>query len=254
MNTPAMAVTVIASAVVTFSLALPAWANAGEDPGLDARIEAVVETLLTERPELLDRALARLEVWREAQARARDAARVAEHAEMLREGFGTPAAGNPDATVTVVEFLDYRCGYCRRVAPDVKALIAGDPDVRVVYMELPILGPRSDEAARAALAAARQGAYAPMHDALMSTDIDPPGTIESVARTLGLDMERFARDREDPAFDETIARTRVLARALGITGTPGFVIGTRIVRGAMPRAALERAVTEARDAGERDAD
>ena len=158
----------------------------------------------------------------------------------------SPVGGNPAGDVTIVEFFDYNCGYCKRVAPTVKALLKSDPNVRVVYKEFAILGPPSVLAAKAALAAQRQGKYVPFHEALMSSGRATGSTIAALARNLGMDYGKLLKDMEDPAIGKTLQRTYRLASLLGINGTPAFVIGDQVVPGAIGADAMARMVSAER--------
>ena len=133
----------------------------------------------------------------------------------------------------MVEFFDYNCPYCRQVASVMAEAEAGDPELRVVYKEFPILGPGSVFAAKAALAADRQGRYVEFHKALMDADsrVDETSVL-AIAEEVGLDVERLKQDMQDPAIQAEIDGNLELAQALRITGTPGFVIGDEFVRGA----------------------
>jgi protein-disulfide isomerase len=147
----------------------------------------------------------------------------------------------------LVEFFDYNCPYCRRVAPTVVELEEADPDLRLVYKEFPILGPSSQLAARAALASRRQGKYVPFHNALMqATEQVAEETVMETARAVGLDTERLDQDMRDPAIEDAIARNLQLANALGITGTPSFVIGHEVVPGAVDLRTLQSLIARAR--------
>jgi len=222
-------------------------ASAGDLP-VDA-IRQIIRDYLLEQPELL------IEVQQALQAK-RDAAAAAEAQHAIQryrdEIFGdpeAPVAGNPEGAIALVEFFDYRCGYCRRVKPTLEALLAENDDLRLAFKEFPILGPESTLAARAALASRAQGLYEPFHWALMSTD--GPFDLDhilGVARSVGLDADRLLRDMEDPAIDALIDRNAVLANVLGIRGTPAFVIGDRMIRGALPIAAFRTAIADAREA------
>ena len=159
-------------------------------------------------------------------------------------------AGNPAGKVTVVEFFDYNCGYCKRSLPDVLKLIETDKDVKLVIKEFPILGPGSLVAAKAAVAARRQGKYWEFHLALMNEKgaIDEARVFE-VAKTVGLDGAKLRRDMEDPEIAKIIARNHTTAEALGIQGTPAFVIDQTLVPGALGFEALTGAVAAVREAG-----
>jgi protein-disulfide isomerase len=171
-------------------------------------------------------------------------------AARARELFHDPAApegGNPAGDVTLVEFFDYNCPYCRSVAPTLVELRGADPGLRLVYKEFPILGPGSEAAARAALAAERQGKYQALHDALMQArEKLVEADVFGAAQAVGLDLDQLKRDMADPAIEAAIARNRALAAALGIDGTPGFVIADRVVPGALDRPTLEGLIAVAR--------
>ncbi len=146
----------------------------------------------------------------------------------------SPAFGNPEGDITVVEFFDYNCGYCKRVVEDVNKLIENDPKVRVVFKELPILGPTSETAARWALAAKEQGKYLEFHNALMtSKGRINDSKLESVAKDLGLDIDKMKTDANSETVSKQIENNRTLSRDLQITGTPGFIIGNEIIPGAI---------------------
>lgn len=210
--------------------------------------ERRVRAYLLEHPEVIAEALQGLE-QRERVAQATAAKSVLRtRADELLHDPASPVGGNPQGNVTLVEFFDYNCPYCRQVAPHMTKAEANDPKLRIVYKEFPILGPNSIFAAKATLAAHRQGKYAALHKALMETKgtLVEKGVIETAGR-LGLDLELLKKDMADPAIQAHIDRNLALARALNINGTPAFVIGEHIVPGAVDLATLERLVREARE-------
>ncbi len=223
--------------------------RAAEAPDAPSRqaIEKAIRDYLKAHPEVVEEALQVLEARRreEEKRRAREAVQ-ANRDQLLNDG-ASPVGGNPQGDVTVVEFFDYRCGYCKGVAPDVKKLLQEDPNVRLVYKEFPILGPESALAARAALAAHAQGKYRPFHDALMAASgpLTMPAILQ-LARKAGLDAAKLRLAMEAPEIRATIERNRALADALGITGTPAFVVGTELVPGAVDLHALKALVSQAR--------
>ena len=170
--------------------------------------------------------------------------------EPLRGELETPfpgaVLGNPDGAVTLVEFSDYACTYCRQSVADVNALIAANPDLKVVVREYPILSPESLDAARMALAAAQQGRYAEFHDAMFR--LGPPGAeaIEAAAVEAGIDLARARAAIAGGAFDIQLQSNAMLASRLGISGTPGWVVGDRALYGAVGLEAMSDAVEEAR--------
>jgi protein-disulfide isomerase len=147
----------------------------------------------------------------------------------------------------VVEFFDYNCPYCKRAMPEVDALLKEDGRVRLVLREWPILSEGSDFAARAALAARKQGKYAKMHDALMSMRGKVEAeTVLRVAAEVGLDVEVLKRDMDSPEVNEHIATSMRLAESLGFNGTPSFVVGDQLIPGFVEKAQLVEAVSAAR--------
>lgn len=208
--------------------------------------EKIVRDYLLEHPELIREAMSRLQ-QREAAADAvaKKQILVAHRDELLADP-ASPVLGNPDGDVTVVEFFDYRCGYCKYVAPVLEALLAGDSNVRLVLKEFPILGPDSLLAAQAALAAKRQGRYKEFHAALMAAKQVDEAAINATATELGLDMDKFRADRGDAATTATIEKNQQLAGSLDINGTPAFVIGDRLVPGAADASALAAYIAEVR--------
>ena len=213
----------------------------------DEEIKQLALEAILERPEILMEAIQLLD-QREAEAQQSSIARVLEdERELLEDDPNAPVMGNPDGDAVVVEFFDYNCPYCKRVAPDVEALIEGDDEVKVVYREWPILGDGSVFAARAALAAREQDLYAPFHWALM--DLAGRATEDTVIKTaeeVGLDVERLRADMEAPEIDAHIETSMRLASALGFNGTPSFVIGDALVPGLVPLERLQDLVEEAR--------
>jgi protein-disulfide isomerase len=160
----------------------------------------------------------------------------------------SPTGGNPKGDVTLVEFFDYNCPYCRQVAPVVAKAEDADSQLRVVYKEFPILGPGSTLAAKAALAAHKQGKYVEFHRALYQVRgaVDEEKAME-VAAAVGLDVERLKRDMEDPGIQASIQKNLALAQALRINGTPAFVIADQILRGATDLSTLQGWIRAARE-------
>jgi protein-disulfide isomerase len=191
-----------------------------------------------------------LEAMQEAESRERETAQraaVVANAEALFRDAADPVKGNPAGTVTLVEFFDARCGYCKQMHPAMEELIRRQRDVRVVMKDLPVLGPNSVLAARALLAAQRQGRYAPFQDALLSLRED---TTEPVLRReaerAGLDWGRLRREMDDPVIKRRLEANLRLARTLRIEGTPALVVGETLVPGAVDLGELERLVAEER--------
>lgn len=241
----------LAALLLALVLATPVLAQ-GFTPAQRAEIVEILRQALREDPTILREALVGLE---EAEARERTEARraaIAQHEEALFRDSADPVKGNPRGDVTIVEFFDARCGYCKQLQPAMDALIRRDPNVRVVMKDLPILGPNSVLASRALLAAQRQGRYAPFYDALLSLRVEPTEQVlRQQAERVGLDWTRLRRDMDDPAVQRRIETNLRLAQGLGIEGTPALVIGQTLVPGAVDLPTLERLVAEARAAAPR---
>ncbi|HEY4406787.1 MAG TPA: DsbA family protein [Xanthobacteraceae bacterium] len=159
----------------------------------------------------------------------------------------SPVGGNPEGDVTLVEFFDYNCPYCRQTSPLIAQAETADPRLRVVYKEFPVLGPGSTFAAKAALAAHKQEKFLAFHQALYQIrgPVDESRTL-SAAAAAGLDVTRLKSDMQDPAIEAMVSKNLALARLLGINDTPGFVIGRQILVGFTPLNALQAAIRGAR--------
>lgn len=215
-----------------------AVALAGPELGLGATSPAAVRQALASDPAMIPDAMDLM------RSNDRSAA-VAANAQALRTPFRNAVAGDPDGDVTVVEFFDYACGFCKRSQPAVAALLRDDAKVRVVYRELPILGEPSLTAATASLKAAGTPRYLAFHDALFARDVT---AVEAAAKAAGLPPSRLS-GQPDAAERAEITRNVSLAQALGVSGTPAWVIGDQVLDGALDEAALKAAVAEARAKG-----
>jgi len=215
-----------------------------------AQFRAEVRAYLMENPEVILEAVKVLEdrqVVAESQA---DLALVAANqAALFDDGFSF-VGGNPDGDITLVEFLDYRCGYCRKAMPEVAGLLASDDNIRLIIKELPILGEQSVLASRFAVATKNlEGpeAYMQMHDALMSFQGEM--TLVSLSRIgegLGLDTQAILAEMNSETTLSEIARTRTLAAQLQVSGTPTFVLQDELLRGFIPGAQMAQIVAEKR--------
>jgi protein-disulfide isomerase len=226
---------------------LPARAQ-GFTPEQRGEILGILRQALREDPSILREALAALEsAERQEQIEARRSA-IAAQADALFRDSADPVRGNPQGAVTLVEFFDARCGYCKQMHPTVEQLLRRQPDVRLVLKDLPILGPNSVLSSRALLAAQRHGKYNELHDALLKLREEPTEPVlRREAERLGLDWARLRREMDDPAIARRLEGNMRLAGALRIEGTPALVIGEQLVPGAVDLATLERLVAEARE-------
>ena len=210
-------------------------------------IEAIIRDYLTKNPEMLLDVMQAAEDKLKGEAHDKaSAALVARHHEVFDDP-DAPISGNPQGDVSLVEFFDYRCPYCKEVEPALETLLVEDRQLRFVYKEFPVLGPGSVSAARAALAARKQDKYDAMHRALMGFKgkMDEAAVFK-VASSVGLDVDRLKRDMAAPGIDRMLKANLSLAAALDISGTPGFVIGDEIVPGAVSLDDLKQLIAAAR--------
>ncbi|KPQ08975.1 MAG: Protein-disulfide isomerase [Rhodobacteraceae bacterium HLUCCA09] len=242
---------------LSLSLAVPA---AGQGLDFDAMTDderaafrAEVRAYLLENPEVLMEAIGVLEE-REAEAQvAADAEMIGARADDLFEDADSWTGGNPEGDVTIVEFIDYRCGYCRRAFPEVQELVSSDGDIRLVVKEFPILGEQSVLASRFAIATrivAGDDAYKQVHDALITMRGDMNElSLELVGEELGLPVDEIVGMMGDDAVTQVIQANHALAEELGISGTPTYVLGDRMVRGYVPLEGMRALVEEERGEG-----
>ena len=229
--------------------AAPTLGSAAPDlaPAQREAIEGVIHDYLLRNPDVLLEALRAAEEKLNHDADIKAAKVLNDRESEVFEDHATPVAGNPRGDVTIVEFFDYRCPYCKQVLPSLQALLREDHNLRFLYKELPVLGPQSVTAAHAALAAQRQGKYEAFHNAMMATKGQiTDDTVYKIAGSVGLDVERLKQDMSAPEIEQALKANLALAEALNIHGTPGFIIGKHIVPGAVDLDALRNMIADAR--------
>lgn len=216
----------------------------------DDRIKQLALDAILENPEIIAEAITLLRERDEERRLSHMRSRISEYRDQLENDPNAPVLGKADGDVTIVEFFDYNCPYCKNVAPDVLNLINGDQNIRLVYREWPILGEDSVFAARAALAAREQGKYEEFHWSLMGLRRATKETVLQAATDLGMDIEKLQQDMMAEDVSEHIAISMQLANAIGFTGTPSFVIGNRTAPGAVSYEEMRRMVEAARSDNE----
>ncbi|MCK0137933.1 MULTISPECIES: DsbA family protein [unclassified Aliiroseovarius] len=214
----------------------------------DARIKELALEAIRENPQIIMEAVQLLE-QAQAASQAETAADVLKNQrQLLEHDPNAPILGNPEGDVTVVEFFDYNCPYCKRAMSEVQGLLDADPNVRLVYREWPILSDGSVFAAKAALAAREQGKYDELHWALMGMkERAEEASVMRLAEEIGLDVEQLRVDMEAPEVQEHIDVSMRLTQALGFNGTPSFVIGEDLVPGFVEQEQLEALVDKTRE-------
>lgn len=214
-------------------------ASEGIGAGQRAAIEALVRATILDHPEILPEAMEKLEA-RET------AARLAPLRGAVETPFPGAVLGNPAGKLTLVEFTDFACGYCRSSVADVDALVRSNPDLRVVIRHLPIIAPESGPAARMGLAAAAQGKYAAFHTAMFAGERPSQLSISAAAQAAGLDQAAAGSFLALPGAEQELERNIGFARQLGVGGTPAWAIGGTVLSGAVGREKLQHAIDSAR--------
>lgn len=230
---------------VVFSGAL-AWAESETVPAQPLQ-DQTIEQYLRSHPEVIEEALVSLKMKRQEEEKVRIQRAISESENQLLHDPDSPVSGNVSGDVTVIEFFDYRCGYCKRVASSVTQLQRDDRGVRVVYKDYPILGEMSVLASRAALASQMQDKHQVFHEALLASKEDlTKEVIWSIAERVGLNRKQLEADMLLPQWDAIIERNRALADVLAISGTPGFIVGGELQPGALGLDGLKELVAKAR--------
>ncbi len=234
------------TAVLGLALCLPSLTTRADEftAAQRAEIVKIMRDALKRDPSILRDAVAALQADETGKQKEMLAA-----AKSALVDPADPVAGNPHGDVTIVEFFDTRCPYCRKIEPTMADVLARDHGVRLVFKDLPILGPASVLGSKALLAAQRQGGYEKLRDAIMSAPQQTTkATIQDAAQHLGLDWPRLQRDMDDPAVQARIDANLKLARAIGIEGTPALIIGGELIPGAVEADELRSAIAKARAA------
>jgi len=242
---------IIATLVIVFG-SLSSIAYAGDAALSSSQKDEVIKLIretIVKNPEIIVEALQVLELKQKAASQQREEdTLVTRHYELFNH-TDDPVGGNINGDVNFVEFYDYRCGYCKKVHDTVMKLLKDDGNLRYIYKEFPILGPESIFAAKASLAAQEQGKFIEFSDLLMrNRGSFSEGKIYQLAQSIGLDSERLKQDikRFGEKYEQIFQRNYSLAKDLNITGTPGFIIGKTIIRGAADYDTLKKAVDNAR--------
>ncbi|MDB5689108.1 MAG: DsbA oxidoreductase [Sphingomonas bacterium] len=229
-------------AIGASAVALAAPGQSAPQPNLDrTAMEQMIRDYILGHPEIIPEAMTRLQERESAKL-------VATSRAAIEKPFASAWAGAQNADVTLVEFYDYACTYCKASVPDIERLLREDKSLRVVFRELPILSDQSDVAARVSLSAAKQGRFMDFHRRMFATGRPTEAEIAAARTATRLDAAAVARDMKAADVQQEIDANLALARTLSLTGTPSFIVGDRILSGAVGYDALKKAVAEARAA------
>jgi len=215
-----------------------------------AEIGAIVREYLLKNPEILIEVSQELEKRKQAAEDSQRQTVITENAKSLFRSDNDLVAGNPDGDVTMVEFFDYNCGWCKKGLPEVLGLIDADKNLRLVMKEYPIFGEESEYAARAALASKAQGKYWQFHLAMLQHEGKiNKAAVDRIAEETGLDLERLKADMKSEKIAGIIDANQQLANDLAISGTPAFIIDRKVIPGYLPQDQLAATIQEVRDGG-----
>lgn len=239
----------LGSALITGVAGLSAVQAHAQDAFNETQKEAIGEIIQEYLKENPSAVIDAIDAYRaqEAESQKKQAAeKIVDNKEYLTRA-DAPSIGNPDADVTVVEFFDYNCGYCKRALPDIQKIAADDPNVRFVFMEMPILGPTSKTAALWALAAHKQDKYFEFHTAVMEhRGAKDEKNLEKIAEDVGLDVEKAKADIASGEIEKELDRVSEVGREIGVSGTPAFIVGDTFVPGYVGEDGLRNAIAEER--------
>jgi protein-disulfide isomerase len=240
------------ASVAFFSATFASTTTSADDakPLTKADVEAIVKQVIKDNPDFVLQTLVNYEKREDLAKMAKMALNVKKMQGKIKDDPRAPVIGNPNGDVTVVEFFDYHCGYCKRFMPEITQLLQDDKNVRVVFKEFPILREDSETAARAALAVNQidKSKYLDYHILLMKTNDDfTDEVLAGRAKQIGIDPDAFKKAFNDPELKKDLANNKALADSVGITGTPGLIIGTQVLPGAVGYDKLKSTIASVRD-------
>jgi len=211
------------------------------------RIENIVKDFILNNPEHIIESIQSLRQREEVKKHEKIKGNIINYQNELINDPDTPVGGNQNGSINIIEFFDYRCGYCKRVLPDLIKLVSKDKDIRLIYKEFPILGPKSIVASKAGLSAwiLDKSKYQTFHKAMMdSKGMLSESRIMKLASNAGYNVANLKKIMETSRIDKILEKTYNLAKALDINGTPAFIIGDQVIRGAIDFKTLENLVSE----------
>jgi len=235
------------------AVALPTSAKAEMTAAQKTEIEAIVKQYILDNGQLLIESVNIFQQKQEAEANKASELKAKTLIDSLKNDKDVAIVGNPDGDVTVVEFFDYNCGYCKKALEEIQSLLKDDKNVKIVLYDMPILGPESLELSRWSLASRKQNKYFEFHTALMNHQGGKDeAALKQLAESVGLDANKMVKDKALPEIDAEIQKHLKTAQELGIQGTPGFLINERVFRGYIPYDVLKNNIKEIRDAAKKE--
>jgi protein-disulfide isomerase len=241
--------TLVATSILASAALLPAHADSFSD-AQKGEIEGLIRSYLLDHPEILREMAQKLEVKeKQAEDEKRGQSLVENKAEIFQKA-SDPVVGNPKGNVVIVEFMDYNCGWCKKAVGEMVGLIESDKDVKIVIKDFPIFGEGSEYAAKAAVAASKQGKYWELHNALFAHEGQiNKEVVDQAANGLGIDVKKMQEDIESKEVGDQIAANIQLAKDMAINGTPAFIVDDKVYGGYLPLNDLMAAIAEVRANG-----
>lgn len=234
------------------ALVLPSAARAEMTAEQKKEVETLVHQYILENGDLLIESVNKYQAKQEEETNKQAGVKAKALLESLKTEKNAAIAGNPNGTITMVEFFDFNCGYCKKAFEEIQKVIKEEKDVKVVLYDMPILGPDSLESSKWALAAKKQNKYFEYHTALMNHQGGKDeATFKKLAEEAGLDADKLAKDKDDPSIEEEIKTHIKTAQELGIQGTPGFLINEKIFRGYIPYDVIQKTLEGERAAAKK---
>lgn len=235
-------------ALLTLLLALPSVSYAQDlSAGQKTEIEALVKQAILDNPELILKSVEDFQLKQQKEAQKEQAKGTQKFLDEIGDSKAAFTVGNPKGDVTVVEFFDYNCGYCKKAFEDIQALLKDDKNIKIILFDMPVLGPASEEASKWSIAAAKQGKYFDFHREIITHQGQKDeAALEKLAKKVGLDVKQLKKDAADPETQKAIDQNIEQAQSMGFSGTPGFIVGTEMVRGYIGTKAMKEMVAKIR--------
>ena len=241
-----MMIRIFVLAIALFTFTAPAVQAEEFTDAQRAEMQKMFEEYLLENGETILNSVNNYQAEQEKKARAESEEKAKEFLSQV-DNKNLPMTGNPEGDITIVEFFDYNCGYCRKALEELQTVLKKDDKVKVLFMEMPILGPSSLEIAKWPLASHKQGKYFEYHTAIFDHNGQKDeAALEKIAKDVGLDIKQLKKDKDSAEIDAQIKDQVAQAQALNIRGTPGFIINGQLYPGYMPAAQIKTIIEEAR--------
>lgn len=230
------------------AMVLPTAAKAEMTAEQKKEVEELVHQYILDHGDVLIESVNQYQAKQEEAANKESEAKAKDFIKTIKDDKNLAFGGNPDGDVVMVEFFDFNCGYCKKAWEEIRTTLKEDKDVKIIFYDMPILGPSSLEMSKWALAAKKQDKYMEFHTALMEHNGEKSEEVlKKISADLGLDVEKMLKDKEDPSVQNDLNTHLAKANELGFQGTPGFIIGEKVFRGYIPYDVMQSTIKEQRE-------